>query len=605
MNKRVEIFGYLFAVPILALIFLYLGGDFVLFDPAPTPIEPGANAQTPKYPRLTSFGWWLSLVLIALGALYLLLGVRLEHYVRGSRGALDTHFRVAWICSVVMTAVTILGQSILVATLLTLADAGFPHAIIVMTSMLALVLVFFTGADFSRQEFAQAVGRSQAPELWTHAEHTAHSLGIASPDSIVITMSGHSYVSDLPIFHLGGKTSGRTLVIPEPFLKGMTKAQLGALIAHDLALVHDQHSLFIEPFRRLHSRFLIWTHQPELIPWISGLTAELLERCFFCFHDVSRAMRRSMQFRADLTAASVRHPQAVAEALVRSTVIQLTWADALKRLNKESRDISLLYEEAAIDSAALFESYLKSVSPSETPDLVERVECLGFDRQALVQFSLPPPSGLAAYDTWIAKDALHSLDARFAESTEAEAEYVGAYYNDGLTVEGQLEVEAFFPPQEWAATLGKRVLAVVAILGLTALLCAILYHSVFEVTQALTSVVAIGGATCAIASWLWSAGMYIELTFDGVVCSPTWRRKLLFNEIERYEANDVRLVFFLREAVPAMGRLSILPSRHIKAEVQLSWFFDEQLIKSEILRYYHRARAVDERADSSLDQQRI
>ena len=545
-----------------------------------------------------SFCWWLCAALLLLGVFHLLIGIRLSNFVLSSRAEIETYFRLGWMSSVVMTAVTIIGQGTLLA-LLVVGQGNYPGVIVPIVGVASMIFAFFKGADFNRQEFAQAVGRGEAPELWTHTEHVAQSLGVAPPDNFVIAMSGNSYVSDIPILHMSGKTNGRTLVFPEPFLRGMTRAQVASLIAHDLALFDAQSSVLPERFRKLHGRLAIWSLQPELVPWLARLTAEIFECYFSCFRTVELELLRSVQFHADSAGASVRSPRDLAEALVRTVVIRLSFDATVNLACQSSAGLSGLGERASDVGTADFKTYLEtaSVSSSDAAGLAERVRRLGFSHADLEKFSGPPPPGLAAYDSWIAEEVLEPLDGLFTQSLEAEADFASIYYNDGSTAEGRIEIEALLPFQTWKASAGKRAVAVVSILMFTALFSSIFYYSVYPIIQAAAPVVAIGGVACAIVCWLWAADMAIELSVDGVF-NTTWRRKLLFSEIDYYIKNDLALQFCLRSGAPGVVRVPILLRKKIKADVQVSWFCDQAIIASEILRYFHHARALEERENN-------
>ncbi|MBT0769691.1 M48 family metallopeptidase [Kineosporia sp. J2-2] len=147
------------------------------------------------------------------------------------------------------------------------------------------------------------------PDLWDEIEELAELTGAEPPDALVIGGEARAAITE------GGDE--RTLMIGLPLLVGLTRAELRAVITHEVAHFAPGPTA---PAWRTHSR--LRTTVSTLPP---GLGHRLMSLYLRLYSQVSAPVRAAHEHAADVWAARLAGPDAAIDALERTRYVALAW----------------------------------------------------------------------------------------------------------------------------------------------------------------------------------------------------------------------------------------------------------------------------------------
>lgn len=193
--------------------------------------------------------------------------------------------------------------------------------------------VIRTARPAAVREDGVTVTRRGAPELWDTVEELALGVGTRPPGHIRLTAEANASVTeDAPL--LGLAPGRRVLYLGLPLLAGLSRAELRAVLAHELG-----------HFSRRHSRFGMVAHRGaaglvaarqaiqdaaaanDLVRLYAGGPLLLLSLYTYVFRWLTRPVRRRQELEADREAARVAGPGAVADALRSTTALDVAWQE--------------------------------------------------------------------------------------------------------------------------------------------------------------------------------------------------------------------------------------------------------------------------------------
>ncbi|MFD8095926.1 M48 family metalloprotease [Streptomyces malaysiensis] len=243
-----------------------------------------------------------------------------------------------------VAAMVLLWAAFLAAALWTAGAPGVqtpPMSVITACAAFAPIVfgmvwaVIRTARPAAAREDAVTVTRRGAPELWDTVEELALDIGTRPPGHIRLTAEANASVTeDAPL--LGLAPGRRVLYLGLPLLAGLSRAELRAVLAHELG-----------HFSRRHSRFGVVAHRGaaglvaarqaiqdaaaanDLVRLYAGGPLLLLNLYTYVFRWLTRPVRRRQELEADREAARVAGPDAVADALRSTTALDAAWQEFL------------------------------------------------------------------------------------------------------------------------------------------------------------------------------------------------------------------------------------------------------------------------------------
>ena len=182
-------------------------------------------------------------------------------------------------------------------------------------------------------DFGPALARSDAPELFTEVSSVARRLGVRSPDQVRLT-----YLPCCGVFAHG---RSRAVVLGMPLLHVLNRAELRAILAHELA-----HLARGDATRAARSsRFVLAlamavdaAERPSLSPlraWAS--------LCRGAADRLNAPVSRGQEARADRASAAIAGGDAAASALVKVAAVQPLFREVLDAYDPEDGDEANLY----------------------------------------------------------------------------------------------------------------------------------------------------------------------------------------------------------------------------------------------------------------------
>jgi Zn-dependent protease with chaperone function len=215
------------------------------------------------------------------------------------------------------------------------------------------------------------------PELTARVARIAAMLNVRPPARIVIGLDVAAFVTTRPI-NLRGQgllPAAETLYLPACALRALDRVQLDAVIGHELAHFRGAELGFTERF----------------LPVFVGL------------RNAINRIRREREFEADRVGAEVASPEALAQALVKFSLLMFSWT-TFRSGNAQYLGSGHARRNLCVDYLASVASLLTTVDreaarevvlsahlahPTDThPSLHERVRAFGFDAGALFEKSV-------------------------------------------------------------------------------------------------------------------------------------------------------------------------------------------------------------------------
>lgn len=266
----------------------------------------------------------------------------------------------------------------------------------------------------------QAVGREQAPGLWTFVDALAERLGALAPQHIVVGLSEGFYVtsSDVQLQPCGTSLSGRTLHVPITYLGVLDSAEVSAVIGHELAHFAGEDTEYSLRFLPIYDG--IGRSMTVMVDILveGGLLQRLIMQPSFMLglhflasfdHSVSH-WSRQRELAADAAGAQLGGQLAAASALVRISAIEPLLVQGLEARMvpamaadpEQPREVDLpasLFNELAQQALVLPDDYLtvQLPHPSDThPCNGERLVALQVETEVAISRGVRPVDAVQA-----------------------------------------------------------------------------------------------------------------------------------------------------------------------------------------------------------------
>ncbi|MEJ6401919.1 M48 family metallopeptidase [Yoonia sp. 2307UL14-13] len=208
-----------------------------------------------------------------------------------------------------------------------------------------------------------------APELWQTVKDISVKMGVRTPRQVITGWDIGAWIAEQPLYSQVEDKSfnGPTLYLSLPLLRILTKAELQAVIAHEMAHYSggdlEAKKEFNRAYERLFSAIITVQdmsddvkdeNKSETIASIALLSHEQAQRHLLnTFSRNMAAMNRRAELIADKTAADLMSADALAAVLVKLSIFDRVWgmvaAEYVKRVDKgwlDKIDISVVYAEA-------------------------------------------------------------------------------------------------------------------------------------------------------------------------------------------------------------------------------------------------------------------
>jgi hypothetical protein len=236
-------------------------------------------------------------------------------------------------------------------------------------------------------EGAELVG-GELFEAFRPVNDIAARLNVASPQHILAGFHYcFYYVTELPVLHMGVKTTGRSLYVPSLVNKHLTYEEQKAILAHELAHYRSSGRSMTAEFFPLHRRIYVVTHALNLNGLIGKSNLHLIRYFYTSFEPIIRAMMARREFEADATAAGVTSRETLAKALVKIQALAKIledlgeWIAENPNVPLSSLDLRAVGKEDFSTDQGFWEAVLneRMHHPLDNhPPLKERLHALGF-----------------------------------------------------------------------------------------------------------------------------------------------------------------------------------------------------------------------------------
>lgn len=226
--------------------------------------------------------------------------------------------------------------------------------------LVALALVWYGGKivwdtlRFARRNqepepigiLGQSLSPAQAPLLWDFVRDVAQRTGARLPDSVVVGLNEGFFVTEHPVALVNGQRvpDGRVLYLPLPYMAFLDRAQVAAVVAHELGHFTGEDTAyglrFTPIYRALAGSIFAITneHDEDDDGWRAWITApaSLYGKWFLqSFDEAVHHWSRERELAADAFSSRIAGTEPAALALLRSAVLHELVGEALTH-NREA-----------------------------------------------------------------------------------------------------------------------------------------------------------------------------------------------------------------------------------------------------------------------------
>jgi len=242
----------------------------------------------------------------------------------------------------------------------------------------------------------QALSKAQAPQLWAFVEDVAQRTHAQLPDAVVVGLNEGFFVTEHPVMLSSGErlAEGRVLYLPLPYMAFMERAQVAAVIAHELGHFTGEDTAygrrFTPIYRSLVSSIVAVTNEDDddddgLRAWATA-PASLYGKWFLQHFDAAvHHWSRERELAADAFSSRVAGSEPSALALLRSAVLHAIVDEALlhnRQLPPQQREGVLPMVRRLVAERGLGDPHEhlddQQAHPLDThPTLKQRLDALG------------------------------------------------------------------------------------------------------------------------------------------------------------------------------------------------------------------------------------
>lgn len=556
------------------------------------------------------------IVLLALGALHLLLIAMFARLAQRSKTALLIAFKSAWAASIGFSLCILLGQTALLAATLfcitvILFSVYIPKLLVVVLFLGAYAFYRICRVMFERTEFsshaknAEEVSKEAAPRLWAEVIRVAQKLGTTPPDTIVVGMETSCYVTEAPVIHAQGTTQGRTLYLSAPIMQRLSADEMAAIIGHEMGHFSGEDTLTT---RHLSPRLVksAGTLDHLYQAWVVGWPAYY---AMLAFHNLFAAViakyQRDREFAADTSGAYATSPRTAALALVRYCFESEIFDIALDEHMAKSVDFDSAlaqHRNELLTNVEFWEALMNHGLPhpfDSHPPVKLRVEKLGYSVFDL-RDDVTTPIEHSAFAEWLDSKAIANALSTHSQIVTHVQEQILVAQTPADELSKDI-IDKHFPTIILKAN-SRRVL-VYALKDLLVLgICvSIAMAFLFIWGQWWPMLIA------PVAGWLgylWFRlfrryyGQTLTIDFRGVQLS-SWSQPLIFSDMkslaplnEGLIINQLKMIFEMNEPISALYRKPLFFDIKRRAELKLYLFEGSAEQTSEtIIRYSQRGLA--------------
>lgn len=288
--------------------------------------------------------------------------------------------------------------------------------IFAVTSVLQLRRALDAFTPHPMKVLGRAIPRDEAPALWSFVTDLAARQGATPPDNIVLGLIQGFYVtsSRMRVAPEDRVLSGRSLYLPAGVLPLLSRAEITAVIAHELAHFtgeDTEYSLhFLPLFHSIERSMAAVTERRRATTWIEAITQPaglLAGHVLETFDHVVSHWSRLREFEADRASLRAGSQRGAATALIRtalgSSIVSGTLDDLYDRPAGARADVvgEILSRAGAVGFADP-SRHLEDRQPHPTdshPPTRQRIEALGvpLDATLLAEASRPVQQADAAF----------------------------------------------------------------------------------------------------------------------------------------------------------------------------------------------------------------
>jgi len=189
-------------------------------------------------------------------------------------------------------------------------------AIAVALAALAAITGIFKRNRSVNTQHGELIRETDAPRLWARIKQMAERLNTAPPKQIVAGIDANFFVTEAPLNVGADVLKGRTLYVSLPLLRKLETREADAVLAHELAHLSGgdtANSAKLSPSLQHYDQYCAAMRNggATYVVW------PVLALYRIIFELALARSRREREFRADMVAAKLVSPQAIAKSLVK------------------------------------------------------------------------------------------------------------------------------------------------------------------------------------------------------------------------------------------------------------------------------------------------
>ena len=375
--------------------------------------------------KYLGYGSWLALSIFMASVLTIFVVGKIS---LKNRQALFYLFHPLLLLSQFISALLVVTNSAIIIFSIYFAEAFYSGSVhMVLISFLGFAAIYGAWSVCKRalkpvknseiKVIGKMLSKTSYPQIWKFINSIGDQVATTPPDHIVVGMAPNFFVTETRVICSDGELNGKILYLSLPFFRLLTRPELTAIVAHEMAHFVGEDTRWSKKFFPIYRGSIetlvtiVATSSKDILVRFAFLPAIYFMNFFILsFGKAEKKISRTRELNADQVGAKITSPRIMANSLLKVHVYMHAWQQIKEKVNEalstaEKKTVnvsSLLYSLCELIPNHFMKHEIGQSSTSHPidshPPLMTRLDSMGVQLSALYEEGLQLPKSDAAVE---------------------------------------------------------------------------------------------------------------------------------------------------------------------------------------------------------------
>lgn len=201
-----------------------------------------------------------------------------------------------------------------------------------LTAIVVFIKAFTPIKSAESKVLGKILSKDHYPTIWNYIKLLAEQVGTKQPDTIIAGLEPTFFVTETKVRCLDGEVNGRSLFISLPFCRAISKAELSAIIGHEMGHFIGDDTKWSKKFYPIYrgsidtTSSLNYSDSDNGLAQIAFLPSLIFMTIFIAaFEKSEKSISRQRELNADSIGTKITSKENMATALIKSHIYQYIW----------------------------------------------------------------------------------------------------------------------------------------------------------------------------------------------------------------------------------------------------------------------------------------